>query len=72
MKNQPSRILSSSAGWDFTLTKVIVLKEKSDGVTLIPCYNSKPGISRAKKEDLMELCTKNLIPKQYKPFYENL
>ena len=53
--------------------EVIVLKKKkSDGVTLIPCYNSKPGISQAKKEDLMELCRKNLIPKQYKPFYENL
>lgn len=54
--------------------EVIILKKKktSDCVTLIPCYNSKPGIPQAKKDDLMDLYGKNLIPKQYMSFYENL
>ena len=51
---------------------IISKKKKPDGVTLIPCYTSKPGISQAKKEDLMALCRKNLIPNQYKIFYESL
>ncbi len=37
-----------------------------------PAFVQKPKISDCKKNDLMRLMEKNLIPKVYKSFYDSL
>lgn len=51
-----------------------VLKKRiSKGTfTIPPCFGHKPGITSKKKEDLLDLCKRSLIPNPYKKFYENL
>ena len=50
----------------------VLKKRKSKGTfTIPPCFSHKPGITSKKKEALLELCKKNLIPNPYKRFYEN-
>ncbi|XP_050515305.1 uncharacterized protein LOC126890430 [Diabrotica virgifera virgifera] len=56
--------------------KVLDIREKKRGrqaqLKLKPAYNDPPGISSAKKQDLLSLCTSNIINKQYHNFYESL
>jgi len=53
---------------------IIIRKAKMlcKNVPLKPAFNQKPGISEAKKNDLMRLIDKNLIPRVYKTFYDSL
>jgi hypothetical protein len=53
---------------------IIIRKAKilCKNVPLKPAFNQKPGISEAKKNDLMRLIDKNLIPRVYKTFYDSL
>ena len=54
--------------------EVTVLKKaKSNRPFTIPsCFSHKPGIQSKKKEDLLDLCKKNLIPNPYKQLYMSL
>ena len=47
------------------------LKKRTDG-NLLPCYSKRIEITAVKKEDIMDLCNKNLIPYSYREFYERL
>lgn len=40
--------------------------------TIPPCFGHRPGISSKKKEDLLDLCKRSLVPSPYKKVYENL
>jgi len=40
--------------------------------TLSRAYEVRPEISKAKKDDLLELCRQNLIPPLYHEFYNSL
>ena len=67
----PHRIYNS---YNDNFKKATVLKNRtSKGTfTIPPCFGHKPGITSKKKEDLLDLCKKSLIPNPYKRFYENL
>lgn len=51
---------------------IIIRKTKPCNVLLKPAFVEKPKISESKKNDLMGLIEKNLIPKVYKSFYDSL
>jgi hypothetical protein len=40
--------------------------------TIPPCYNAKLPITQAKKNDLLGLCKKGIIPEEYHPYYHSL
>ena len=50
-------------------THTSVLKKKKTGWRL---YEKPVGVCKKKREDLIKLCTKNLIPEQHKAFYREL
>ena len=56
---------------EITVIKRLTKKSYVD-IDLKPCYSKKLELSDAKKKDLMELCKKNLIPRIYRNFYEQL
>ena len=47
-------------------------EEQSDLATLGRLYKKELPISRAKKQDLNELCKKLVIPKEYHYWYETI
>ena len=57
---------------DYQETRVIKEKNCGENIILLPCFNAKPGIESQKKNDLIALCEKNLIPKPYHVFHTNL
>lgn len=43
-----------------------------DEIHLMPAYNSKIPISERKKQDILQLIEKNIVPHYYAEYYRNL
>ena len=72
-KESPSVVLyKNSYADEFKECTVIKQCKMNKDIKLQPCFKEKPGVPKKKKDDLMELCNKNLIPKQHKAFYQAL
>lgn len=72
-KSSPTSVFyKNSYADDFKEAIVIKPKKNPKTVSLLPAFSGKPGLPKNKKDDLIGLCNKNLIPNQYKSFYENL
>ena len=57
---------------EFKEVKVLKNASKVSTVSPLPCYSKRIELPAAKKNDLMDLCRKNLIPQCYREFYEKL
>lgn len=72
-KSMPTSVYyKNSYADDFKEAMVIRSKKHPKTVNLLPAFSAKPGLRTNKKDDLIGLCRKNLIPNQYKSFYEDL
>ncbi|KAL4711225.1 hypothetical protein ACJJTC_019066 [Scirpophaga incertulas] len=74
VKDSPNVLFYKTSYADAEYTEAVIIKKKkrSNGIELYPAFSARPGINERKKKDLMDLVQKNLIPKFYKGFYENL
>ena len=72
-KSSPRSVFyKNSYADEFQETTVFKAKNYPRTVSLLPAFSVKPGLPKNKKDDLIGLCKKNLIPNQYKLFYESL
>lgn len=74
-KNYPNSFFYKHSYGEADFMEAIIIKKAkiiNKNVPLKPAFNQKPGISETKKNDLMQLIGKNLIPKVYKTFYDSL
>ena len=71
-RDSPSSFFYKHSYGDSDFMEAIIIRKAKPNVLLKPAFDEKPKISEAKKNDLMRLVEKNLIPKVYKTFYESL
>lgn len=73
-RDSPNSFFYKLSYSDSSFMEAVIIKKAQPyyNVSLKPAFIQKPKISEAKKNDLMRLIEKNLIPKVYKTFYENL
>jgi hypothetical protein len=71
-KDCPTSIFYKNSYEDVDYVEAKVLKKEIASNITLKKYNTKPVLTTRKKEDLLELCKKNFIPKPYKHFFENL
>lgn len=58
---------------EFKEIKVLTrISKRKQSIILEPAYENSPGISIAKKQDLLSLCSANAIPSVYHQYFQNL
>lgn len=73
MQDNPNKLFYKTSYSQENFEEATVIKKNaSKEIQLVQLFTVKPGISESKKSGLLELVNKNLIPKYYKSFYENL
>ncbi|KAL4152823.1 hypothetical protein QTP88_000656 [Uroleucon formosanum] len=71
-KDYPNSFFYKHSYGEADFMEAIIIRKVKILCPLKPAFNQKPGISEAKKNDLMRLIDKNLIPIVYKTFYDSL
>lgn len=67
-----TKFLEVAVQFDGLRKKSRAVKWPASDADLDKCYNSKLPISIQKKKDLMNLCTKSIIPEDFHGYFESL
>lgn len=73
-RESPNSVFYKSSYSEQQFKEVTVIKKKKPpiAITLSKAFDTKPGLPKNKRDDINDLIKKNLIPRFYKQFYENL
>lgn len=74
-KNEPDYILYKTNYEENEYKKIFIrekVRSKKQPITLNPCYEGNVTISEKKKQDLIQLCNDEQIPRIHHDFFKNL